>query len=288
MAQAKPPITMVVKGISLTKCETEVQSLAVPASCIAPYSHMISQDVNLLDVATGKISRLPKLISDESISVVQFHPKFSDLVGPQAAFSLLLSTQETTKNPMFNHICAYFPAREELNLTSNLLPMSDRARYPSILISRVVFKRDEHDEVVEVEWSKFRPPPTIPMPAAGTLYREGAIYCSQGNLSSKTGGLYYMAPGHPPEAIVTNYFGTDFNSPRSVAIARDGSIWFMDTRYGLEQEFRPEPQLPSQLYRYDPKDGDLRAMANDFVMPLSIALGSHNTTVYVADGEEGK
>lgn len=120
-----------------------------------------------------------KLITEDDISIIHFDASFSDFVGSRAAFSLLISTQGTSKNPMFNHICEYNVSREELLLTSGLLATRDPSAASTVLISRVSFKRNRKDDIVEIKWAKLRPPPAMTMPASATPYRDGTLFCSR-------------------------------------------------------------------------------------------------------------
>lgn len=91
-----------------------------------------------------------------------------------------------------------------------------------------------------------------------------------------------MARNRPPVPVVTNYFGRNFNSVCSVAVASsDGALWFTDPCQGANQGIRPPPLLPPQVYRYLPKTGDLRVVADGLERPHGIALSPDERTVYV-------
>jgi len=92
-----------------------------------------------------------------------------------------------------------------------------------------------------------------------------------------------MPRGTPPRALVTNFHGRDFNSVNDVAVAKDGCIWFTDPCYGNEQEFRQAPKLPNQVYRFNPKNGDLRVVADGFGRPNGICFNPDESVVYVTD-----
>lgn len=55
------------------------------------------------------------------------------------------------------------------------------------------------------------------------------------------------SPPYNVRAVVTSFYGRQFNSVNDVVIHSDGSIWFTDPTYGYEQGFRPRPPLPSQF-----------------------------------------
>ena len=143
------------------------------------------------------------------------------MIGPDPTHSLLLSSSETSRNPFFHEACIYLPEHEELYVTSNILQSSSSSQLPVILISKLKLRRGGGgpDAAVEqVEWSKLRPPSNMPMPSSGAAFSDGMLFCSQGTLAPGSGGLFYMPRGRPPQAVVTEFFGRDFNSLHDVAL----------------------------------------------------------------------
>ena len=121
------------------------------------------------------------------------------------------------------------------------------------------------------------------MPNGGVNYKEGILFCAQGSAQPGTGGIYYFLRTAFPKALVTNFHGRDFNSPNDVVVAKDGCIWFTDPCYGNEQDFRPKPKLPNQVYRFNPENGDLRVVADNFGRPNGIAFNPDESIVYITD-----
>lgn len=146
------------------------------------------------------------------------------------------------------------------------------------------------DDVVAAEWQKLRPPQSMTMPAGGARYPGGGmVFCSQGSLAEgSTGGVYFMPRGKPPEALVTGFYGRDFNSPHDVAVSRDGALWFTDPCRGFELGFRRRPVLPCRVYRFHPGSEDLRVVAEGLVRPMGIAFSSDESTVYITDAGANK
>ena len=89
-----------------------------------------------------------------------------------------------------------------------------------------------------------------------------------------------------PEPIITHFEGKRLNSPNDVAVAGDGTIWFTDPTFGLlmpNQGSLVEPELDHRsVYRFDPRDGSLRRMA-DFEQPNGLAFSPDCRTLYVSD-----
>lgn len=193
------------------------------------------------------------------------------------------------------------PQHDELYITSNLLQSTSSSSLPVILISRVKLQRTktpgaesrdrsdgDDDDVVSVKWQKLRPPQSMTMPAGGTAYADGMVFCSQGSLAEGTGGLYYMPRGQPPQALVTGFYGTDFNSPHDVVLTRDGALWFTDPCHGFEKDFRRRPVLSCHVYRFHPDTGDLRVVENGLSGPTGIAFSPDEGTAYIVDTDPGR
>ncbi|KAG4442182.1 hypothetical protein IFR05_002340 [Cadophora sp. M221] len=238
--------------------------------------------VNRLEESSGRSKALQP--SKDQLTIIQYSDGFAELIGPSPTHSLLLSS---SKNGFFHEACVFLPAYDELYTTSNLLQATSSSNFPTILISRVKLLRTDRlngdNNVHTVEWAKMRPPPGIDMPNGGVNYKDGILFCAQGTAQSGTGGIYYMPRGKPPQALVTNFHGRDFNSVNDVVVAKDGAIWFTDPCYGHEQDFRQRPKLPCHVYRFDPETGDLRVMADGLGRPNGIAFSPDESTLYVTD-----
>jgi gluconolactonase len=206
------------------------------------------------------------------------------VIGEKCTFSHF--SFATSLNPFFSKGCAYIRDKDELYVTSELLPSTTSSTLPAILISKVsIYHRAE---VILADWTKLRPPPNMPMPSGAIHYKNGILYCSQGTLEPSSGGLFYMARGKRPVPVVTNYFGKPFNSIQSVVEDKEGALWFTDSCAGHEQEIRPEPQLPNHVYWFHPTTGELRVVMDDLKRPSGITLDPGETTLYVTDTDAAR
>ncbi|KAJ2975413.1 hypothetical protein NUW58_g8360 [Xylaria curta] len=227
-----------------------------------------------------------------------FHSSFSSVIGHAPAYSLLISA-DSSRNPFFHKGCAYIPSTDELYITSDLLQSTSSSRLPVILISKLAIRRGPDTDplgitgpsfapIASIEWMKLRPPPNMPMPSGAIPYKQGVLYCSQGNPDPNSGGLFYMPLGKRPVPLVTNYFGKAFNSPQSVVEDKDGGLFFTDSSAGLEQEIRPAPQLPNHVYWFHPTTGELRVVADGLTRPSGITLSPNEDTLYITDTEAAR
>ncbi|ERT01006.1 hypothetical protein HMPREF1624_02242 [Sporothrix schenckii ATCC 58251] len=128
-------------------------------------------------------------------------------------------------------------------------------------------------------------PEGIAMANGGAHYGDDSVvFCAQGS-KERVGGLVVMdtTPPYATRPLVSSFFGRPFNSPSDVAVARDGAVWFTDPSYGFEQGIRTLPQLPNQVYRYDPAAHSLRAVADGFGRPNGICFSPDESVVYITD-----
>jgi gluconolactonase len=77
-----------------------------------------------------------------------------------------------------------------------------------------------------------------------------------------------------------------FNSPNDVVVKSDGTIWFTDPRYGWLQGFRPPPERPDAVHRFDPPTGAVTTLAASFDKPNGLCFSPGERTLYVADNGE--
>lgn len=87
--------------------------------------------------------------------------------------------------------------------------------------------------------------------------------------------------------LADRFDGRRFNSPNDVVVRSDGSIWFTDPSYGIDSEYEGDAAQAEiggrHVYRIDPADGRVSAMATDFVQPNGLAFTPDERWLYVAD-----
>lgn len=158
-----------------------------------------------------------------------------------------------------------------------------------IQITKVTLDRSNGNATAKVEEIH---PDGVPMGNGGVSYQDGVLFCAQGGPKpfTQAGGLVYMDPRPPyrTRTLISHFHGRMFNSVNDVVVHSDGSIWFTDPTYGYEQGFRPRPQLPCQVYRFDPRGGvdekgSIRAVADGFGKPNGICFSPDEQIVSVTD-----
>ena len=87
--------------------------------------------------------------------------------------------------------------------------------------------------------------------------------------------------------LVDAYEGRPLNSPNDVVVKSDGSIWFTDPTYGIDSQYEgdaaPSAIGASNVYRFDPHTGELKAVITDMVKPNGLAFSPDERLLYVVD-----
>lgn len=86
--------------------------------------------------------------------------------------------------------------------------------------------------------------------------------------------------------IADRYDGTPLNSPNDVACKSDGSVWFTDPPFGILGFYEghvAKPELPTNVYRWDPKSGKLAVVAGDIDRPNGLAFSPDESKLYVVE-----
>jgi gluconolactonase len=133
-------------------------------------------------------------------------------------------------------------------------------------------------------------------PALGlTTFREPSNF-SNGNTRDREGRLVTCEHGtrrvtrteHDGSLtiIADRYDGKRLNSPNDVVVSSDGAIWFSDPHYGIASDYegtRSQQELPCNVYRVDPRSGEIKAVLTDFRCPNGLAFSPDEKRLYVAD-----
>jgi gluconolactonase len=87
--------------------------------------------------------------------------------------------------------------------------------------------------------------------------------------------------------LAERWQGKLLNSPNDAVVKSDGSIWFTDPTYGIQNNYGA-PLAESEIagnfvYRLDPTTGSLDAVITDMEMPNGLAFSPDEQTLYVVD-----
>jgi len=86
--------------------------------------------------------------------------------------------------------------------------------------------------------------------------------------------------------IAERYDGKPLNSPNDVVCKSDGSVWFTDPPFGILSHYEghvAKPELPTNVYRWDPKSGKLAVVAGDVSRPNGLAFSPDESKLYIVE-----
>lgn len=86
--------------------------------------------------------------------------------------------------------------------------------------------------------------------------------------------------------LVDRYRGKRLNSPNDVVVKSDGTIWFSDPTFGITRDYeggKQASELAANVYRFDPRDGSLSVVADDFLGPNGLCFSPDERLLYVSE-----
>jgi gluconolactonase len=84
--------------------------------------------------------------------------------------------------------------------------------------------------------------------------------------------------------IADKFDGKPLNSPNDIVCKSDGSIWFSDPPFGILGFYEghvAKPELPTNVYRWDPASGKLTVVAGEVDRPNGLAFSPDESKLYV-------
>lgn len=210
---------------------------------------------------------------------------FKDMLGSNASIELIYNATEA----LFHEGPAYNATGDTLYVSSNRITLPAGqvdASTSNQTIKLSVVKGVSSEDVSAISVQQLSTS-TIHMPNGGTAHLGGSgiLWTAQGTKNA-TSGIYSIPDplNYPNQSfpVVTSFFGNQFNSPNDVAVnlADNGTIWFTDPNYGSSQGLRNAPQLPPQVYRYDPSSNSTRVAADGFQEPNGLAFSPAGDILY--------
>ncbi|PYQ02225.1 MAG: gluconolactonase [Acidobacteria bacterium] len=86
--------------------------------------------------------------------------------------------------------------------------------------------------------------------------------------------------------VADSYDGKPLNSPNDIVCKSDGSIWFTDPPFGVLGYYEGQmakPELPTNVYRVDPRTERLTVVAGDVNRPNGLAFSPDEARLYVIE-----
>ncbi|KAK5108320.1 hypothetical protein LTR62_008416 [Meristemomyces frigidus] len=199
-----------------------------------------------------------------------------DVLGSDPKLTMILE-----KEWKFAHEApTYIPEQDAVYFTSSPPLLNSGRKDSNIAIFKASRKQDS-------SWSCEELATNIAMGNGSINYKNGILFCSQGDKTAP-GGLVYMQTTAPyaTKTLLDGFHGRLFNSVNDVVTHSDGSIWFTDPTYGYEQDFRLKPELPCQVYKFEPETGEVRVVADGFGRPNGLCFSPDEETMYITDTDQ--
>jgi gluconolactonase len=86
--------------------------------------------------------------------------------------------------------------------------------------------------------------------------------------------------------IADHFDGKPLNSPNDIVCKSDGSVWFTDPPFGILSHYEghvAKPELPTNVYRWDPTSGKLAVVTGDVNRPNGLAFSPDESKLYVIE-----
>jgi gluconolactonase len=86
--------------------------------------------------------------------------------------------------------------------------------------------------------------------------------------------------------LIDKFDGKPLNSPNDVVVKSDDSIWFTDPPFGILGNYEGHvatPELPTNVYRLDPKTGRATVAAGDVNRPNGLAFSPDESKLYIVE-----
>jgi gluconolactonase len=86
--------------------------------------------------------------------------------------------------------------------------------------------------------------------------------------------------------LVDRYQDKRLNAPNDIVVHSNGSIWFTDPGYGIMSNYEghiDKFELPANVYRVDPNNGDVSVVLDDMVRPNGLCFSPDEKLLYIVD-----
>jgi len=87
-------------------------------------------------------------------------------------------------------------------------------------------------------------------------------------------------------ALIDKFDGKPLNAPNDIVVKSDDSIWFTDPPFGILGNYEGHvatPELPTNVYRLDPKSGRATVVAGDINRPNGLCFSPDEKKLYIVE-----
>lgn len=215
-------------------------------------------------------------ISEPAISLLSYHPDFETLLGPDATARKIADLEWEA----FHEAGIYNKKDNSLYITSNYQSLDDNINITVVSLDDYSIRSTQFPNVSEANGGTSYYPPG----ADQSVTPPQQIYCDEGDFENFSQLVAVDPNTNTSEVLLTSFYGRNFSSLNDARQHPEtGDLWFTDAAYGYFQNFRPEPVIPQQVYRFEPATGGLQVVADGFVQPNGLEFSPDLRTLYVTD-----
>ncbi|KAF8995761.1 calcium-dependent phosphotriesterase [Cyathus striatus] len=217
-----------------------------------------------------------------------FDESFLDLL-PQQAFIKQVAANATF--PFAFEAPIFDPSTNEVFFASSVSPpessLNHTNRISKISMTQVEQALKSGEANINVPVTTLDLPATVQITNGGTGPFKGSLLLATRGRGSLPSSLVLANPRSPfnTTVLVDNFFGRQFNSMNDVKVhPHSGRIFFTDPGLGFiaGQKTTP-PELPAQVYSFNPATGLVQTVADQFVIPNGIAFGDGGKIAFIGD-----
>ncbi|OHF04248.1 SMP-30/Gluconolaconase/LRE-like region [Colletotrichum orchidophilum] len=214
-------------------------------------------------------------LSTPAISLLAYQPSFADVIGTNATARKIVEVDWQA----FHEGGIYNKKDNSIYISSNYNP-TDSINITVLHLDDYSVTSTQFDGLTEANGGSSYYPPGADQSATPPMQ----VWCDQGNLQRNSQLLAVDPNTNKSEPLIIGFNGRNFTSLNDVRQHPvTGDLWFTDPQYGFFQGFRPEPALPTHVYRFDPKTGAVQVVADGFQQPNGVEFSPDGKTLYVSD-----
>ncbi|ORY77723.1 hypothetical protein BCR37DRAFT_382619 [Protomyces lactucae-debilis] len=198
-------------------------------------------------------------------------PAFKEIVGFAKESDWPGLTLLHEKSYAFAHEAGvYDDATKSVYFTANWQSSRDPLKIHSVHTETLKLTEQNFDKVINAN--------------GACMLGHAILFCAQGDMEHN-GGLVLVVPSTGEQVVLLDHFhGKPFNSLNDVVIEHPtGCIWFTDPDYAYAQGFRPRPQLPNHVYRYDLTTQACSVVEADLKKPNGLCFSHDYKHMYITD-----
>jgi gluconolactonase len=244
--------------------------------------------IDLLSAATNPLyfSNLvtTNISNPTTISLLAYNESFHSLMGENATARQLYNLDW----PAFHEMGTYNKKTNSIYITSNYISLSNP-------INTTIIDLGKNYSLTSTRYpnlhapnggTSYYPPgsPGFPNGHNGTTTPSHLLFCDEGDLENYSSLVSIDPSTNTSTTILNSFLGRNFSSVNDVRQHPiTGDIWFTDAQYGYFQAFRPQPDIPNQVYRFTPSTGEIAVVADGFDQSNGLEFSPDGKTLYVTD-----